>query len=56
MGIRAIVKLILEHGVPTHGHRKFEEWAPVYWARMRGFYTDIEGFTWPIDKYKRRPR
>ncbi len=33
-----IVRLLLQNGARTHGHTKFCEWTPVYWARMRGFH------------------
>lgn len=32
------VRLLLQNGARTHGHRNVHEWTPAYWACMRGFH------------------
>lgn len=43
------VKLLLENGAQTHGHRYLHEWTPAYWAQMKGF-REIEDLLLHTDR------
>lgn len=49
------VKLLLENGARTYGHRSYHEWTPAYWAWMRGFH-EIEDLLVHIDRTTTRGR
>lgn len=49
------VKLLLENGARTYGHRSYREWTPAYWAWMRGFH-EIEDLLVHIDRTTTRGR
>lgn len=49
------VKLLLENGARTYGHRYFHEWTPAYWAWMKGFH-EIEDLLVHIDRTTTRGR
>ena len=49
------VKLLLENGARTYGHRYYQEWTPAYWAWWRGFH-EIEDLLVHIDRTTTRGR